>query len=145
MIRGYKENTIAGADNYFSSMDIHFGHFIASFGKENKKDLFLAAALVSRSVRDGHICLDLNSLAGRIIFKSDDGKTAIECPPLNSWIAALKSAPCVGCPGDFKPFQGVFLVNPVWPTLCEIQNMNIFDNMDLLQQLTGLRAFHFPL
>lgn len=32
MIRGYKENTIAGADNYFSSMDIHFGHFIASFG-----------------------------------------------------------------------------------------------------------------
>lgn len=103
MIRGYKENTIAGADNYFSSMDIHFGHFIASFGKENKEDLFLAAALVSRSVRDGHICLDLNSLAGRIIFKSDDGKTAIECPPLNSWIAALKSAPCVGCPGDFKP------------------------------------------
>jgi len=100
MSRGYKENTIAGTGNYFSSMNIHFGRFIASFGKENKEDLFLAAALVSRSVRNGHICLDLNSLAGRIIFKSDDGKTAIECP---------------------------------------------FDNMDLLQQLKSIWAFHFSL
>ena len=58
-------------NNYFSSMDIHFGHFIASLTNGNKEDLFLAAALVSRCVRDGHVCLDLNDLAGKIIFKSE--------------------------------------------------------------------------
>lgn len=84
-------------------MDIHFGRFIASFTQQNKEDLSLVAALVSRYVRDGHICLDLNDLAGKIIFKSEDGKNIIECPQLQTWLASLKSASCVGAPGDFKP------------------------------------------
>ena len=90
-------------NNYFSSMDIHFGRFISSFTQENKECLFLAAALVSRCIRDGHICLDLNDLAGKIIFKSEDGKDIIECPQLQTWLASLKSTSCVGVPGDFKP------------------------------------------
>ena len=90
-------------NNYFSPMDIHFGRFMASFTQENNEDLFLAAALVSRYVRDGHICLDLNDLTGKTIFKSDDGKNIIECPQLQSWLASLRSTPCVGEPGDFKP------------------------------------------
>jgi exodeoxyribonuclease V alpha subunit len=90
-------------NNYFSSMDIHFGHFIASLTHGNKEDFFLAAALVSRCVRDGHICLDLNDLAGKIIFKSEDGKNIIECPQLQTWLASLKSTSCLGVPGDFKP------------------------------------------
>jgi len=35
-------------NNYFSPMDIHFSRFIASFTQQNKEDLSLAAALVSR-------------------------------------------------------------------------------------------------
>jgi hypothetical protein len=35
-------------NNYFSSMDIHFSRFIAYFTQQNKEDLSLAAALVSR-------------------------------------------------------------------------------------------------
>jgi exodeoxyribonuclease V, alpha subunit len=54
-------------------------------------------------VRDGHICLDLNDIAGKIIFKSEDGKNIIECPQLQSWLASLKSTSCLGVPGDFKP------------------------------------------
>ena len=84
-------------------MDIHFSRFIASFTQQNIEDLSLAAALVSRYVRDGHICLDLNDIAGKIIFKSEDGKNIIECPQLQTWLASLKSTSCVGAPGDFKP------------------------------------------
>ncbi|MGP8154961.1 MAG: exodeoxyribonuclease V subunit alpha [Smithella sp.] len=90
-------------NNYFSPMDIHFGNFISSFCQENKKELFLAASLVSRCVKEGHIFLDLNDLAGKIIFRSEDGKNIIECPQLNSWLISLRSSPCVGEPGDFKP------------------------------------------
>ncbi|MCX5849923.1 MAG: hypothetical protein NTW65_10800 [Deltaproteobacteria bacterium] len=61
-------------------MDIHFGRVIASFTRENKEDLFLAAALVILCVKDGHICLDLNDIAGKIIFRSEEGKNIIECP-----------------------------------------------------------------
>lgn len=75
MISGYNENMMTGWKNYFSSMDIHFGNFMVSFVEKKKDELFLAAALVSRYTRDGHICLDLNSLAGKVIFKSEDGKT----------------------------------------------------------------------
>ena len=65
--------------------------------------MFLAASLVSRCVREGHIFLDLNDHAGKIIFRSEDGENIIECPPLQSWLTSLKSSPCVGEPGDFKP------------------------------------------
>ncbi|HUN53981.1 MAG TPA: exodeoxyribonuclease V subunit alpha [Smithella sp.] len=90
-------------NNYFSPMDIHFGEFISSFGREKSEALFLAAALVGRCVREGHIFLNLNDYAGQIIWTSEDGKNIIECPPLPSWLASLRSSPCVGAPGDFKP------------------------------------------
>lgn len=90
-------------NNYFSSIDLHFGNFIASFAKKNNDDIFLAAALVSRYLRDGHICLDLKTIAGNILFKSEDGKDIIECPKLDSWLTSLTDTLCVGAPGDFKP------------------------------------------
>lgn len=89
--------------SYFSSVDRHFGEFIASFDEENKEDLFLAAALLSRHLRDGHVCLDLKALAGNIIYQSENGEEVIECPQLDSWLDALKKSSCTGNPGDFKP------------------------------------------
>lgn len=89
--------------NYFSSMDIHFGNFIAQFATENREYLFLAAALASRAVRYGHICLDLNALAGSTISPSEEGSEAIACPELEPWLQALQAASCVGAPGEFKP------------------------------------------
>jgi exodeoxyribonuclease V alpha subunit len=90
-------------NNYFSPIDIHFGNFISSFSRENREELSLAASLVSRCVREGHIFLDLNDHAGKIVFRSEDGEKIIECPQLQSWLASLRSSPCVGEPGDFKP------------------------------------------
>ncbi|MGD0279040.1 MAG: exodeoxyribonuclease V subunit alpha, partial [Smithella sp.] len=54
-------------------------------------------------VKEKHIFLDLNDLAGKIIFRSEDGKNIIECPQLHLWLSCLRSSPCVGDPGDNKP------------------------------------------
>ncbi|MGV8059733.1 MAG: hypothetical protein AB2L12_17195 [Smithellaceae bacterium] len=42
--------------------------------------LFLAAVLASRSVCYGHICLDLNTLAGNVIPSFEEGDETIACP-----------------------------------------------------------------
>jgi len=44
---------------YFSDLDRHFGRFMEKLSGGNNPALFLAAALTSRSSREGHICLDL--------------------------------------------------------------------------------------
>lgn len=99
-------------------MDVHFGNFISSFDEQSKDELFLAAALVSRCVREGHICLNLSDLTGKKVFESEDGKNVIECPPLPSWLASLRSASCVGEPGDFKPLilneNGLLYLHRYW-------------------------------
>lgn len=89
--------------NYFSSIDIHFGNFIADLTSENSSCLFLAAALLIRAVRLGHVCLDLKAQAGNIIIPSTEGAASISCPKLNEWLQALRSSFCVGKPSDFKP------------------------------------------
>ncbi len=88
---------------YFSSIDLHFGNFIASFNEDGKEDIFLAAALLSRNLRDGHVCLDLKTLAGTVVYKSENEEGIIQCPQLDLWLNSLGKSPCVGNPGDFKP------------------------------------------
>ncbi|MEN6623277.1 MAG: exodeoxyribonuclease V subunit alpha [Smithella sp.] len=90
-------------NNYFSSIDLHLGNFIASFNEDGKEESLLAAALLSRSLRDGHVCLDLKTLAGTIVYKSEDEKEIIQCRQLDLWLNSLGKSPCVGRPGDFKP------------------------------------------
>lgn len=89
---------------YFSPLDVHLGRFMASFvSQEHQDDVFLAAALVSRCVKEGHICLNMNETAGKILFQSDDGEDTIISPPLETWKASLQNAICVGKPGEFRP------------------------------------------
>ncbi|MEN6376133.1 MAG: exodeoxyribonuclease V subunit alpha [Smithella sp.] len=99
----YKDNVKKNFHNYFSSIDIHFGNFIADLVPGKSDYLFLAAMLVSRSVRLGHVCLDLNALAGNVITPSEEGTEAISCPELKDWLNALQSSSCVGKPSEFKP------------------------------------------
>jgi len=99
----YNNNLNRHFNNYFSAIDIHFGNFIGEQAPGNKDYLFLAAALASRYVRCGHICLDLNSLAGGSIASSEAVEGPVTCPELEVWLRALKSSCAVGRPGDFKP------------------------------------------
>lgn len=76
---------------------------MASFApEEHREEVFLAAAGVSRGVREGHICLFLNEAAGRMLSPVE-GDSSVVFPPLERWIQALKNSPCVGRPGDFCP------------------------------------------
>lgn len=99
----YRDDVNGNFHNYFSSIDIHFGNFIADLTAKNSDYLFLAAVLASRAVRSGHVCLDLNAQAGSVIIPSAEGTEPVSCPELKEWLHVLQSSFCVGKPSEFKP------------------------------------------
>jgi len=94
----------------FTHLDIHFARFVEKLAGKNIPELFLAAALVSRCTRDGHICFDLSTLAGKRLEENIGSEHSIYCPGLAEWSDILKNSSVVGEPGEFKPliFDGKF-------------------------------------
>ncbi len=88
----------------FSDLDRHFAAFIEGQAGGDSPSLALAAALVSYSRSEGHICLDLEELAGTVFpDKPVDGVKAVPLPSLKAWVRELKASPVVGAAGEFKP------------------------------------------
>jgi exodeoxyribonuclease V alpha subunit len=98
-----KGNMKINTESIFSPFDLQTGKFVASLASENRKDVQLAAALISAQLRDGHVCVNLPEFAGRAWGTGDDEKERVRFPELSTWLKSLKNADCVGCPGDFKP------------------------------------------
>jgi len=94
-----KKNT----ESVFSPFDLQIGQFISAVSSENSKDIQLAAALISRQLRDGHACVYLPEFAGRVLRAGDDQNDGVQLPELSVWLQSLENADCVGSPGDFKP------------------------------------------
>jgi exodeoxyribonuclease V alpha subunit len=88
-------------DCYLTDLDRHFADFILKVGTTSNTELWLAAALVSHYTQEGHVCLDLTSIAGRSV-ETEDG-SSVQCPELQAWIGSLKQSSVVGAPGDFCP------------------------------------------
>lgn len=86
-----------------SRLDIHFADFMERLAGGKSPEIFLAAALVSSYTRQGHICLDLSSVAGTQLVEENDGRGPVVCPPLAHWQNSLKGASVVGGPGEYKP------------------------------------------
>ncbi|MDY6837412.1 MAG: exodeoxyribonuclease V subunit alpha [Thermodesulfobacteriota bacterium] len=86
-----------------SQLDVHFARFMARLAGTQAPELRLAAALASSHTRQGHICLNLASLAGNALLEKEDGKDPIACPTLRHWIEKLRGTIVVGTPGEFKP------------------------------------------
>lgn len=88
--------------NQFSNLDLHFADFLTRLEGNWMLELYLAAALVSRSRSQGHICLDLHLLAGASLL---DGETSdpLPCPEYHDWLNKLKRSTVVGSSGEFKP------------------------------------------
>ncbi|MEY2486738.1 MAG: exodeoxyribonuclease alpha subunit [Verrucomicrobiota bacterium] len=82
--------TLEAQEIKFADIDRHFGRFIARFGGENAV-VERTAALLSRAVRDGHICLDLSD--------TTDGSLSLS----SGWQEALKSSPAFGDPESGAP------------------------------------------
>jgi exodeoxyribonuclease V alpha subunit len=87
--------------NTFSPLDVHFGKLMAGLSGKGTEELFLAAALASHYRREGHICFDLSSRAGKKIQEEDPDSPV--CPKLGKWLSILEREEVVGKPGEYRP------------------------------------------
>ena len=93
----------------FNPIDEHFGRFVERMAGEKDPGLFFAAALTSRAITEGHICLELSLMEGQRLSNAlellhnpnahssspaEDSKTAREdkdplLPELEPWLTFL--------------------------------------------------------
>jgi len=75
----------------FSSLDRHFGLFIARLAKNHSPAAALAGALASRSTGEGNTCLDLAEYAGKplLLAPQKEGERTFVCPALFDWTEQL--------------------------------------------------------
>lgn len=79
-----------------SYLDEHFARAIGRIGGEQRAEVLLAAALTSRFVRNGHVCLDLaRFVAAPAVVEEGEETAAVRWPALDVWIEALRSSPLV--------------------------------------------------
>ncbi len=83
----------------FSDLDVHFAELMQKLDGRNDTGIFLAAASVSSSTRQGNICLDVEGIANRPLLPEYD----LYYPGKETWIERLKTSPVVGTSCDFKP------------------------------------------
>ena len=88
----------------FSPIDRHFAGLMQKFSGGDCPELFVAAALVSRRLAEGHSCFGLNELAGKTFPESSAEKISpVKFPPRGEWEKLLRSTSVVGRPHDDKP------------------------------------------
>ncbi|HYR02304.1 MAG TPA: exodeoxyribonuclease V subunit alpha [Syntrophobacteria bacterium] len=91
------------ASGLLTPLDLHFGRFMERLAGGDVPELILASALVSSAARQGHICLDLATVAGKVIAEGEGGEESVRCPDLSSWCARLGETHVVGKPGEYRP------------------------------------------
>jgi len=87
-----------------SELDLHFGRFMERLAGAPFPEIALAAALVSRTTREGHICLDLSEADSWPGTGSGPGERAF--PPIPdgaAWLRRIARCKVVGRPGQVKP------------------------------------------
>jgi len=85
----------------FSPLDLYFAQFVARISGDVRPEVFLAAALVSRSAGEGNICLGLSAWADGKFLKV--GETSFTTPPVSDWLQILISNSAIGRPGEYRP------------------------------------------
>ena len=81
----------------FADIDRHFARFINDFGEGELPAI--AAAMLSRNIRHGHICLDL--VRGPVHF--DEPLPVFIWPKLETWEKAFTKNRAIGDPADGRP------------------------------------------
>lgn len=87
------------AGGQLEPIDLAFADLIQRRWPTSDATSVLAAALVSRASRDGHVCLELAAEAGRSLLAAEQGGP-VRCPPLELWRCSLDSCAAVGAPGN---------------------------------------------
>lgn len=87
-----------------SDLEVHFAELMATLSSCQEEGLLLGAALISRAVAQGHICVDLSKYADRPFpVMIEENKERPQCPPLETWLQVLTHCKVVGQPGDYAP------------------------------------------
>jgi exodeoxyribonuclease V alpha subunit len=103
------------AAGHVSALDFHFARRVGQLAGEERPQVLLAAALVSRYVGAGHVCLDLAKAAasarlGQLPEGVEGGEPAgagsadaWPWPELSEWLEMLRSSPLVSDGGEPTP------------------------------------------
>jgi exodeoxyribonuclease V alpha subunit len=85
-------------------LDVELARSLARLAKQADPQVGLALALVSRALREGHVCLELRALAGAPVRNERGEETGVSGPELESWLQSLQRSPLVGAArGAGKP------------------------------------------
>jgi len=90
-------------NGFLTKIDLFFARFIGDISEIGNPDLLLAAALASGAAGKKHVCLSLDSLAGKSFFDKQTGKCLATCPDLSPWRVTLFQSLAVGAPGERRP------------------------------------------
>jgi exodeoxyribonuclease V alpha subunit len=88
----------------FSMLDVELARTLGRLSGGEESGVLLAIALVSRALREGHVCLPLSSVAGRALSDEQGEATGLVCPDLPTFAALLSRSRLVasGTP-DARP------------------------------------------
>ncbi len=87
-----------------SPLDRHFALTLGRLTGEESRAVLLGAALASRAVQRGHVCVDLARLHDVPLLDADDQPiTDIELPSVDAWCAALAESPAVATGDELAP------------------------------------------
>lgn len=86
-----------------SHLDYYFAVYMAQVFSHEDPLVKTSCALVSSALAQGRVCLDLKTMAGRLISLPGKEVPQIRLPGFETWVDALTAAPMVGKPGDQDP------------------------------------------
>ena len=94
MIPSLQELRAGGA---VGALDLHFARALGRLADEQRPEVLLAAAMVSRQVRDGHVCLDVVGLEGDALLGDWPGSVLDQSqwPETSALLEALRSSALV--------------------------------------------------
>ena len=90
-----------------SPLDDRFARSMARLASDECPEVLLAAALASRQVARGDVCVDLPSLVAASDL-AEDGE-AVAWPPLEPWLERLSTSPLVATGGNRSPVTPLVL------------------------------------
>jgi exodeoxyribonuclease V alpha subunit len=89
------------AQRVIGPLDFHFARFLLDTAEQADELLGVAAALTSAARSEGHVCLDLTSLAASQLMSGTP--LAFSLPSLELWRDRLLQSGVVGRPGAWQP------------------------------------------
>ncbi len=91
------------SSDFFCSLDLHFARLMEHFSGGAGAPLRIAAALASRAVQEGHVCVNLADYAGQTLPLDAAAGMPGPMPGLSEWVSMLAASPVVAAHGEDRP------------------------------------------